>query len=639
MGKRLISLLTALALAVSAFAGLTVAPAGAAQEVPQQAIFFPWIPNGEEYGEMGPWYGSMTIQNIEGFPITVDIYKADGTLITTSPFQPLASKTWSSAQLFGDKPGGGVYAVARSIRGPFTVTVTRGGTPNGSDDIPVGACDVATVQVTQGGTTFRAGEDYTWVQTGTILTIDWGLAGALADEPDAASQYSVTITCANQVNPRIGGVVKEASPSALIAGAWTGPSHEAVTGYTSLPGEDVLVSVAAGSRSWSFPIVQTNNGWRTVLFVTNFNPGPGNCSVNVDLYAATEGSAHASDGHFSRLLKVGETWEIDLVGDYGWPTGWVGTAFVTADCAIGATAERLKAAQPWGTPVNMAITNVAQPTWENSAEVYAPLTYQAYNGWNTGISVANLDPSANNQVDITFYNRDGSVVFTDSMSIEPRGMEYIYLPTNTDIGTNSLSQVVVRSTNGLNLAAAVDYVKYSGIDQDVGQASGYLAQRGTYRQVDGPEDLPGTLTVALFQKEQGLTAQKDNSGIAIFNANRNAGARVLVWFVDGAGFLVAPTLTLETPLVVDLQPKGGAILYAPFFSEQPSGFRGSVLMQVEQGGPVACVSNNVNYEVQFDGTATYNCFATPPIDVEPPAFALSVDPEAATNVLVDQSHT
>jgi hypothetical protein len=632
MGKRLVSLLTALALAVSAFASLTVAPAGAQQEWPAQSIFFPWIPNGEEYGSMGPWHGSLTIQNIEPFGITVDIRKADGTLITTATFQAYASKSWSAAQLFGDKAGGGVYAVARTINAPLNLTVRRGNTANGSDDVNVGSCVVASVSVRQGAITFLEGEDYTWFQTGSILTIDWAPTGPLADEPAAGTEYTVGVTCANEVRPRIGGVVKEASPAALSDNVWTRSAHESVTGYTSLPASDVVLLPA---WSWSLPIVQTNNGWQTVLFLTNFDPGPGNCSVNVDLYAAEQGASHPSDGHFSRLLRVGETWKIDLVNDYDWPTGWVGTAFITADCPLGVVAERLKAAQPWGTPVNMAITNVAQPTFGNWSVVYAPLVYQAYNGWNTGISIANLDPAVNNQVQITYYNKDGTVLSVDSRSIEPRAMEFIYLPANTDVGTNSLAQVVVRSLNGRNLAAAIDYVKYSGADQDVGQASGYLAQQGTSAEVDGPEDIPGTLSVALFQKERGLTLQRDNSGIAIFNANTGRNATVEAWFFDGAGFLVAPTLT--APVTINLPPAGGAILYAPWYQEMPTGFRGSVQMWVTRGGPVACVSNNVNYEVQFDGTATYNCFITPPFDIEvppPPTYNLAVRPLNAVNVCV-----
>jgi hypothetical protein len=191
MGKRLVSLLTALALAVSAFASLTVAPAGAQQEWPAQSIFFPWIPNGEEYGSMGPWHGSLTIQNIEPFGITVDIRKADGTLITTATFQAYASKSWSAAQLFGDKAGGGVYAVARTINAPLNLTVRRGNTANGSDDVNVGSCVVASVSVRQGAITFREGEDYTWFQTSSILTIDWAPTGPLADEPAAGTEYTV----------------------------------------------------------------------------------------------------------------------------------------------------------------------------------------------------------------------------------------------------------------------------------------------------------------------------------------------------------------------------------------------------------------------------------------------------------------
>ncbi|MCS7295246.1 MAG: hypothetical protein NZ761_07595, partial [Dehalococcoidia bacterium] len=58
--------------------------------------------------------------------------------------------------------------------------------------------------------------------------------------------------------------------------------------------------------------------------------------------------------------------------------------------------------------------------------------------------------------------------------------------------------------------------------------------------------------------------------------------------------------------------------------------------QVLDNGPVAGVSNVVNYDVQFDGSAAFNM----PV-AQLPAFALSVDPESATNVLFeeDQQHT
>jgi hypothetical protein len=138
MGKRLVSLLTALALAVSAFASLTVAPAGAVVEDLGNEIYFPFLPNGEEYGNMGPWYSTFTVQNPNNFPITVSVRKADGTTVTTAELQPFASKTWPSSAVFGDGNGGGVYIVGPSqqTRAPRQYTVVRGTGEDGIDRIP-----------------------------------------------------------------------------------------------------------------------------------------------------------------------------------------------------------------------------------------------------------------------------------------------------------------------------------------------------------------------------------------------------------------------------------------------------------------------------------------------------------------------
>jgi hypothetical protein len=65
---------------------------------------------------------------------------------------------------------------------------------------------------------------------------------------------------------------------------------------------------------------------------------------------------------------------------------------------------------------------------------------------------------------------------------------------------------------------------------------------------------------------------------------------------------VAPTLI--SPITATIPAHGGFIAYAPSYAEMPGGFQGSVV--VEAVGLVAGVSNNVNYDVQFDGSAAYN---------------------------------
>jgi hypothetical protein len=370
----------------------------------------------------------------------------------------------------------------------------------------------------------------------------------------------------------------------------TSAQQEAVSGYTALPQTDVEIG---GQHALVFPIVQTNNGWNSVLHITNFDTR-NNCSVTVTLYQSPSGYSDPSFGQFIRLLRRGETWHIDLA-EQGVPAGWVGQAWVDSDCQVAATVDRLKPAQPWGDPVNMALTNQALPQGAGNRVQALPLIFQGYNGWNSGISIANLDDLAPATVQITYYNSAGVAVGTESRVIQPRAMEFVYKPATTDVGIGGFGHALVVSTQPV--LVAVDSVKYTGIDQDVGQALGYVAQSGT--------DIPhGQLYMPLFQKQGLLSGGNDNSGVALFNAGDRP-VRVSLVFYSSTGSPTAPTLT--APIIASIPAHGGFIAYAPNYGEMPGGFQGSVVVtQLDGLGPIVGVSNNVNYDVQFDGSAAYN---------------------------------
>jgi hypothetical protein len=591
MGKRLVSLLTALALAVSAFASLTVAPAGAVVEETSNQIFFPFVPNGDEYGEMGPWYGTVTIQNPNSVTVTIQLRRANGDLITTADLRPFASKTWNSAQLFGDGRGGGVRVLGPGPEPEGPYRVFRGTAENTFDQIP-NPCTVTTgltISVRQGDTLFNSPADYTTTITASQITINWSPAGA---EPQEGTEYQVSVTCPPGTRrgeiPRlpIAGVAKIVAPVASNAGR-TSAQQESVTSYTALPREDVDLD---GTRRLVFPIVQTNNGWNSVLHITNFDTRS-NCSVTVTLYQSPSGFSDPSFGQFIRLLGRGETWHIDLA-DQGVPAGWVGQAWVSSDCDVAATVDRLKPTQPWGDPVNMALTNQALPTTEGNTTQALPLVFQAFNGWNTGYSIANLSDNAAANVTINYYNQLGVLVGTDSRVIQPRAMEVVYRPATTDVNIGGFGSALV--TSNQPVLVAVDSVKYTGTGQDVGQALSYLAQRGV-------GSAGGSLYMPLFQKQGLLSGGNDNSGVALFNLASGERA-IALWLFDSSGALVAPTLA--SPVTALLPAHGQFIFYAPSYAEMPNGFQGSVLVVAD--GDVVGVSNNVNYDVQFDGSAAYN---------------------------------
>jgi hypothetical protein len=81
--------------------------------------------------------------------------------------------------------------------------------------------------------------------------------------------------------------------------------------------------------------------------------------------------------------------------------------------------------------------------------------------------------------------------------------------------------------------------------------------------------------------------------------------RVSLVFYSSTGSPTAPTLT--APIIASIPAHGGFIAYAPNYGEMPGGFQGSVVVtQLDGLGPIVGVSNNVNYDVQFDGSAAYN---------------------------------
>jgi len=651
MTKRVLYLLAALGLIVGALAGLTTAPAPAQQgpqNPGQNAIFFPWVPNGETLNGTGPWYGTVTVQNLNNAEITVDFHKpgdsSSSTPILSTVLEPFASKTLSAAQLGISSPGGAVVALAECSE---TVTVTHGALD--STDTVTAPVDTATpnIVVKQGSTTYVSGTDYTIQNlTSTGFQINWNTGNVNANEPAPGSQYKVSFNLAPGACPAIAGAEKHVAPSASTA-AQTSSAQTIVSGYTALPLSDVTLSrgltvptdydttiTTTGQWNWVLPIVQTNNGWDSIIHVTNVSQTDA-CGVTVIFYP--QGTNPSVPNSFTTTLNMGQSATVDLLALGTFPTGlntWVGSAWVSSDCAIVGNVDRVKAS------TMMALTNVAQPRVSSDQgggpqTVYAPLIFQTYNGWNTGINIANLGDSSNT-VTVTFYNQAGTAVAAQQVSIGARSMTYVYRPNFANVGIGGIAQAVISGTGPL--AAVVDEVKYMGTKADgMGQAMSYLAQTGGV-EYDG-------LALPLFQRGAGAASPfGDTSGINLFNASSTTAATIEVTFYDQSGAKVAPTLS--SPVVTTIPAFGGLTIYAPTdLSTLPLGFQGSAVIKIDSGGPVSGVSNDVNYAVQGDGSAVFNLAVVPglftpppaPTTPPPPQYSLTLSPASATN-LIDQTN-
>ncbi|GBD19959.1 hypothetical protein HRbin28_00396 [bacterium HR28] len=589
MLQRTIRLLLALALAATVFAAqlapaaalwTPMTPVSSAWQVNDQLII-PYVPNNELLAGTGPWHGVVQIANASSFAIAVDIAKADGTPITTVNIPGNGATALAAASLFGTNPGGGLLLFGREAgacasQAVQQFTVTRHAPANSADTITLtvpGGINVTNVSVSQGTTWYQNPADYTWSQVGTTLNISWAPGGA---EPAINSTYQAIVTYDFPCRPaRISVAVKLVAPAPSTNGR-TSNSHLMVSGYSGLSQQQGL------GNDLAVPIAQANySGWKTVIHITNFGGGP--CAATARFYQHPSG---AQTHLLSQSIAAGATWNVDLLAA-GLPTGWLGTARIQGPgCFLAASVDRVKPTQPSGTPVNMALTNVALPVTSLSTTVYIPLVFQAYFDWNTGIAVTNAGGGPAN-VTINYYSTTGGLIATTNLAVPGNSMNFDYL---TGTG-GQLAQAVV--TSNTPIVVSVDAVKYTGGGQDVGQA---LTSMGINDPVSAP-----VLRVPLYQK-QGISSN-DNSGVQLFNISGTTPATVNVDFFDTSGTAQPPsTLTLA-----GIAPHGAFTVYAPNYGTLPNDFQGQVRVTHAFGsGQVVAITNNVNYDVQADGSAAFN---------------------------------
>ncbi len=406
-----------------------------------------------------------------------------------------------------------------------------------------------------------------------------------------------------------GGSILELEPVVLA-----GVAKQAVTGdslpYTTAADTSVSGYNAIGGRELGFfdqlyfPIVQTNCGpggcWNSILRVANMGLDD-NAAVTVRFFPADDGSGSLQTGfQLQGLVDVGEVWSIDLSE---WvPEGWVGSAHVYTDDAVGAIVDRVKV----GT--DMWITNSASnATAESTFQVpgagsypyvlFAPDVRTDYNGWNTGINVANT-VDADTDVSIQYFGSNGNAPAAQTRRLAAQGMTYFYNPSDpsedrcdqpaTDVpGCEFIGGAIILSTNPV--AVAVDGVKYFGNDANVGQAFSYSATGNAY----------DVLAAALVQKGNPATGMGATSGINFMNPNSGAATVETTW-LNPSGFGASNFGSS----IVWVPGFATGFVYTMFHNNLPNGYVGSAIVVSDL--PVVATTANVDYQVSGDGTAIWN---------------------------------
>jgi hypothetical protein len=608
------SILLALTFLAVTFAGISVTDAQD-EELPDQfgqidiveLIAYPFLPYGETIDGHGPWYGSVTIQNVESSDVRIwvladagfDVERALGTYV----LPPNGSITLSAAAL-GLEEAGSPLVVAGMYRAVWDAP------PELREDVINEMCDVS-----------------------------------LSGVQDAPGWVA---TC----KPSIAGIARIVAPEPLsgASGSRTSAAHISVDGYNAIPAQDI----AWGSQSafceaivagWPdecsgigtyepfgygvgfvfdghsyLPIVQTNSGWNTEIRISNIDPSVWAGQVNVTLISSNQQGHASSDDHqmtFEQTLQPGQSWALDLRAS-GVPEDWVGSAHITSNVGVVAYAARSKPED------DMLMVNVAAPsTWATTSPVgnhnhlpgsdaalsatdgrhhmYAPLVFRDYFGWNTGISIANID-EAPNRVSITWHDADGSMRGLDSRSIPARGQTYVYIP-GFDSGPDDQGWVGAVTLSGDHpFHATIDQVKY-----ETGEAMSYMATAaGASAHEDSHPAGIGSETLSLPLLSKGLTdGTGDTSGVQLYNADPAHEVEIEIWLHSPVGDLLPPTNI--APFRATIRPRGHYTLYT---MDQPNiipNSTGSVRVDIVDGqGTVFGVSNAVNYAVSGDGSAAFN---------------------------------
>lgn len=425
-------------------------------------------------------------------------------------------------------------------------------------------CPMSVYVVQNGGWEKTAQFPLNAASTRTIAALSLGV-------PKPGSPVRLEGTCP------IAASLKAFAP-ATVAAPWS-DGTTIISGYTGLSDADIAASRNGPDAGWILPIVQTNTGWNT--FVTVANLGSTAADVEMKLYATDNtGGAGGAALTLQQRVTPGSAWTIDAQHELG-QAGWVGFARVTATGDIGVIARRVKP------EAQMAMTNVGVATAGLAAGSYrsaAPLLFNAYNGWNTGITLANPSAVAAT-VTVEYYEAGGGHVSDTEVVVPPSAMRYIYTPGSVE-QTGFVGGATIRSN--VPIISSVDEVKYES-----GEGLSYMANSAGQREA----------TIPLVFRENPKYAQHDNSGIAITNLDPGAIAAVRIELLSLWG-----TDLLPAPIDVIVPAGGVATVYLPFVEGLAPGSVATARLATASAAGIVAVSNDINYVVPGDGSVVFNAW-------------------------------
>lgn len=512
-------------------------PVSAQEGAPTSRFLVPFLPNGERYGESGPWYGTVVLQNSQDFPITVSVRTLAGTLLNTITVDPRSPAFLPSSALFG---------TCREYR----TRVSRH-QPDGIDviELPTSTLAVDRLEITG----FAEGVDFAWQKLGSELQIDWSLPGweptgpydvVVRDCPDgqplmlsletAASRGTAPESCVLTTRRTEFSVVKGPTDSA-----------DAVRLPDSIGTVNVVEVRYGPYYAGSYGVANTaendtTNTWKAVVsgsgLTIDWSPVPYDNDASIPSGALYSVIVYSLEQHCL-------------------PPILAASLFLTAGAPLTATGSSSEAQLVAALPLERDSGPATQRV--------LPLV-QRNNGWTTVIHAAHRSSSQHCAVQLELRDQQGQRSWAGSETVGPGAVWHLDL-RRLPLPAGWVGSAWLTSSCGV-LASA------TRLKSDPPLAIGQVAV--------APEQVERELVVPLVYANH----SNWNTGLAVTNLT---GEQVTVdlAFQEVSGALIRQTR-------VTLAGQEQALLYRP---DLPGGVAGLASLEVRASGPVAVVADAVRY--------------------------------------------
>jgi hypothetical protein len=524
---------------------LVVPPIAAQESAPDSppVLLFPFVPNGEHYGDTGPWYGTLVLQNPESVPLTVELRTAGGQRLRTVTVDPHAHAIVLPSQLF--------TGACRQY--PATVRVHE---LDGIDRIRLPTAALAVDRIEIAG--FQEGIDFRWGALADEVWIDWSLPGweptapytvLVIDCPDGqpVALHLVAPTDALQGDAASCVALTRAIELSAVKGARDGADS------VPLPkgiGPITAVEVRYGPRYWASlgladpTALDTSSRWQATVSGGAVTIQWGAAS-NDDDGGIPTGARYSVIVHAQEAACRQPRVAAMLLLTSGAPASSTGSL-------SGAT---IASSLPAVAPARAGVTVV-------------PFV-QRNNGWTTVLHLAHTSERSC-PVQVELYGRRGDLAWSGSQTLESGQVWHLDLRTLT-LPSDFTGSAWIRSSCGP--LAFADRLK----------PSHRLAVSTV--AVDPAEPARNLVLPLVYANHSGW-----NTGIALTNL-ANSAVTVDLAYRDAAGTILRSERHT-------LRPREHEVFYRPdlYPGSPPPGFRELAALSVTADGPVALIGDAVKYQ-------------------------------------------